>query len=531
MTKKPALLIAAVSALWLVVFYNLRLEWIVNPMYAYGWTIPFLAAYLFYERWLQRPAPNVGYGSAAHAAVAFGALAALLPVRVIQEANPDWVRINWVMIGVASAFSLNLLLRMGGWRYVSHFLFPVIFTFTAAAWPYQFEDNILQGLMRINAFLSAEIMTFGFGMPALAQGNLIFINGNWVNVEEACSGIRSLQTAFMMSLFFGEFYLLGIPARIALVVSSFALAFVLNLARTATLTYVSGVDGNEAVESWHDPLGYAILVCCLIGLWLLAGLFNLKKSKAPARSAADDEEPKAEKTPGEVVDQPRNAPGALQLPSAAFSIGVLLSLAAIEATTEWWYARQESGAPEPVEWAMEWPEDSRGFTQSEFPERTFAILKYNEAENAGWIDERDAFWSAYYIRWYAGRASKFLAGAHYPTVCLPATGLELDRQFEATVVEVEELTFKFSTFLFRRGDAPVYVFHAIMEDGGIVSEDEVTYKQVASRERLASVAKGYRNLGQRVVGISIEEIGSLYEAQSALRKRLPSLIVTHQIAP
>src|SRR5690606_3719444 len=194
-------------------------------------------AYLFYERWLQRPAAASGYPAAAHAVSAFLLLAALLPVRVIQEANPDWVRINWIMIGLAAAFSLNLLWRMGGWRYARHFFFPVMFTFTAAAWPYQLEDDILQGLMRVNAFLSADIMTFVFGMPAISQGNLIFINGNWVNVEEACSGIRSLQTAFMMSLFFGEFYLLGVVARVALVIGSFALAFVLNLARTATLTY------------------------------------------------------------------------------------------------------------------------------------------------------------------------------------------------------------------------------------------------------------------------------------------------------
>ena len=89
--------------------------------------------------------------------------------------------------------------------------------------------------MRGNASICAEILTF-FGMPAIAEGNLIQISNHMVNVEEACSGIRSLQTAFMMSLFLGEFHRLSVARRIGLMVASFVIAFLVNLVRTLVLT-------------------------------------------------------------------------------------------------------------------------------------------------------------------------------------------------------------------------------------------------------------------------------------------------------
>jgi len=36
--------------LWWRLVDHLRLEWTVNPQYAYGWAVPFLCAYLLWQR-------------------------------------------------------------------------------------------------------------------------------------------------------------------------------------------------------------------------------------------------------------------------------------------------------------------------------------------------------------------------------------------------------------------------------------------------------------------------------------------------
>ena len=46
-----------VGVFWLLIFNQQRLEWTVNAVYSYGWAVPFLATFLFYLRWIDRPAP------------------------------------------------------------------------------------------------------------------------------------------------------------------------------------------------------------------------------------------------------------------------------------------------------------------------------------------------------------------------------------------------------------------------------------------------------------------------------------------
>ncbi|MGC4072001.1 MAG: exosortase/archaeosortase family protein [Nibricoccus sp.] len=177
-----------------------------------------------------------------------------MPLRVINEANPDWVKVNVYLTCLTAGFSLSALYAMGRLRYVWHFAFPIFFVFTALPWPVQIEENIVQTLTRWNTLVSADTLTL-CGIPAINRGNLIQIGETWVNVAEACSGIRSLQTSFMMPCL-GEFYRLNIFLRALLMASSFAVAFILNIARTTTLTYIAGTRGDDVMEKSARPCRY-----------------------------------------------------------------------------------------------------------------------------------------------------------------------------------------------------------------------------------------------------------------------------------
>src|SRR5664279_823452 len=97
---------------------HLRVEWAVNPQYAYGWAVPFLCLYLVWR--------NVGMGKADAAkaeklgsnfsvsafqnfSICPGGFSAFqlfsfcllcllyLPTRLIQEANPEWRLVSWAL--------------------------------------------------------------------------------------------------------------------------------------------------------------------------------------------------------------------------------------------------------------------------------------------------------------------------------------------------------------------------------------------------------------------------------------------------
>lgn len=506
--------IVLIGLFWLLLFNRLHTEWIVNTLYSYGWAVPFLALYLFSERWRDRPMPAADRPHPLWLIIPGITLLLYTPLRVVNEGNPDWVRINFDLTVLAAGFSAMALFAMGRLRYVWHFGFPLFFVFTALPWPVWMEENLVQTLTRWNTQVSAETLTM-LGTPAMAQGNLIQIGASWVNVEEACSGIRSLQTSFMMSLFLGEFYRLNFLLRGLLMLSSFVVAFALNIGRTMTLTYLSGAYGNHTLEKWHDPIGTTVMVLCLVGLWVLAlGFEKLHVRVLGPR-----------KTPA--PDAPPLPPAPAPFPTAFVVYGVC-ALVFAEVATESWYRYHESKLAPPREWAVDWPTEAKGFRRGEFPDRTRAILKYNEAETASWVTPDGYGFQMYYIRWLPGRVSKFLSGAHYPTVCLPATGLQFKSEFGRYLCKAGDVEIPFTAFLFESGTQPVYVFHAILEDRPAPDGEAISYRQVEGYERIESVKRGHRNLGQRVLGISILNAPSLTDAEATLQNVLQSIVHTSQ---
>jgi hypothetical protein len=234
--------------------------------------------------------------------------------------------------------------------------------------------------------------------------------------------------------------------------------------------------------------------------------------------------PVATSTPAATPEpRPPLRPVPVPFPLGFVITGFLLLLTA-EVATEAWYRHHETQLPAPKEWAVDWPRDARDFKMGEFPERTRAILKYNFGETATWTTPEGHTFQMYYIRWYPGRVSKFLSGAHYPTVCLPATGLQLRAETGLFRSTTPALEVPFASFLFDSAGRPVYVYHSIIEDVTVPDGGKIDYRQVASEERIDSVLRGHRNLGQRVIGISLLGPVARDEAEAIVQRTLSSII-------
>src|SRR4051812_4671788 len=311
------------GALWLICCRHLSAEWSYNEQYSYGWFVPFFALYLFWLRWEDRPQPlpaaeapstkrqapedyqassNKVQGSVASAdhphsafgirhlaviAIAIAALFLLLPIRLIEVANPDWRPVSWVHTLAAVALTLCVVWRIGGMPWLRHFAFPIVFVLVSVPWLSVIEVPIVQGLMPTLASIATEVLSL-FGIPAEVQGNLVRINGGVVGVNEACSGVRSLQTSIMIRLLVGELQRLGAMLRVLLLVGAIAIAFVANCGRALFLVWIASSHGLTAVEKWHDVAGYTIVglvfAGCLGITALLARSSNVEKEVARNRS-------------------------------------------------------------------------------------------------------------------------------------------------------------------------------------------------------------------------------------------------------
>jgi exosortase len=311
--------LAAFAVLWLDLIRLLSSNWQAREQYAYGWFVPILALGLFIKKWPGRPLtidhgpqttdsqvstlnsqpPQVSSPVVSSLVVLCAAL--LLPLRVIYEINRDWPLISWVYTAIVVAltlYAINLagppssvlcppssgLVVRSQWSllspWVRHFAFPVCFILVAVVWPYRLEKGLTQGLMRLDANITVEILGW-LNIPAMQRGNLIELATGTVGVDEACSGIRSFQSTLMAALFLGELYLLRRRTRLLLVVVGLMLAFGFNVIRTLILAWQANAHGLSAIDKWHDPAGFTIAIACFFCLWAVAVLIKRRITGLP----------------------------------------------------------------------------------------------------------------------------------------------------------------------------------------------------------------------------------------------------------
>ena len=98
-----------------------------------------------------------------------------------------------------------------------------------------------------------------YHIPVLQHGDLIEVKTGLLGIDEACSGIRSLQATLMASIFLSELYRGSWPRCVLLVLSGVIIAFLCNVRRTFLLCWVAAKEGTGSISSWRDPAGFTIL--------------------------------------------------------------------------------------------------------------------------------------------------------------------------------------------------------------------------------------------------------------------------------
>ena len=264
------------GALWFLLIKHLALYWSALPQYSFGWLGPVICAYLFFIRWLSRPAPSPAPSARAQW-IYWTAGLAFLPTWLIEQPNPDWRLLSWLLTLEIVTLSLCAIYFAGGRSWLRHFAFSVCLILSTVPWPGVVEIFITQGLMQVVAWVTVGLLNLS-GIGALQHGNLIAVKSGLLDINEACSGVRSLQAVLMVSLFLGELYRARWPRRVLFVAGGALIAFFCNIGRTYFLSWVGARNGIAAVPQWHDPAGFIILAICFLALW---GLVHLVSGAIP----------------------------------------------------------------------------------------------------------------------------------------------------------------------------------------------------------------------------------------------------------
>ena len=486
--------------------------------------MPFLCGYLIWqtcqkaENRKQKTENNVrvnGFQFSVFSVSLLIVLLALLyaPVRLVEQANPDWRLVSWTLALDVVGLTLLLIYLVGGGLWLKRLAFPVGFFLVAVPWPTSVEWPVIQGLTRADAGTTVELMGW-LGIPALPHGNVIEVATGEVGIDEACSGIRSFQATLMISLFLGELYQLTFPRRFGLVFSGFALSFVFNLARMSVLVWVAAHQGIDAIAKWHDPTGVTILLACFFALWGLGvWLASGKKQKAENR-----------KQTSEVGDKFLLS----TFPISILAGALVIWLAVVEISVAGWYRWHEARVPPAVQWTVAWPTNNPTLKMAGLPANTRRILRYDEGQSVRWTAE-GLDWQAVFLRWDPGRTALHLAQNHTPKGCLTAAGNTVTTISNRLWLAVASLQLPFTVYALEHTSQPVFVFYCLWDDRASAQGRGALSLNYGNR--LTPVRQGLRNPGQRSLELVLTGNLDVTQAEAAVQSLLPQIIRIDPASP
>ena len=435
-------IVILLMAVWAIVFLMNSQAWRYGDYYDYGWYVPPLAALMFLRRLHELPDNATPFRRSWWIV---GALLSplWLVARVLNVADPYWRLPQWTAAGMAMVTSHFLITRCKG-RGASRAFLPVAaFALTAVPLPTMVESSVVKFLSDGVIEVTAEIFNI-VGRPVQVWGNRMESMGQWVEVADGCSGIRSLQGFLMVALFFGEWFRLGRLERGLMLLLSLGCVWLANVIRALVLAWLRFEYGTPTFDRWHDRLSLLTFAVAAGTAWWLAT--RLESKQRPCRTAV----------PLVVSIQPAK--------SARLAWGGLAVLAGIELAT-WIWMHPPQRKDQPV-LEMRYPPPGM--------EPRFDVAGYEKALPSlrctnGWMasvgEDRGARrMRAGWFAWDSTDGSSVLEVYHHsPEKCMGAIGWQLVSSGTTRPFHGRELSLAFRVTEFKDpgADGSIYVYKTV----------------------------------------------------------------------
>lgn len=283
--------ILAVLAWWI---FDLQVHWRGQVEYQYGWIVVMLVGYLVWERWPALPAPTPLRRRWLPWLLAALGTPLVLVAELYKHGVANTPSASFALSLGSTLFILAMLLVLHGPPATRRLLFPLLFMFVAVPLPKILWNPVVFSLQSLITFLNVEALNL-LGIPAVQSAHVIQLPNGVVGVDEACSGVRSLQSSIMAALFIGDLTLRRTSAKVVFLAAGIGLAVVGNFFRSLYLSLTAYQKGVDAVNTVHDTAGWSILIFTAGGLVLLAMAMTRME-----RLAAEFASQQAEKEKGRI---------------------------------------------------------------------------------------------------------------------------------------------------------------------------------------------------------------------------------------
>jgi exosortase len=180
----------------------------------------------------------------------------------------------------------GIVLYAAGRNVARVLLFPIAFLFFMV--PLNFITQSTTGLQAFETHVASKICNL-LGVGVYALGNTISASNDafHFNVDEGCSGIRSLMAIAMLSALYGHFTQDRLWKKLAIFAASIAFAIIGNAGRLTSIVLVGRFFGQDlAGGPYHAISGYLSFPFALAAMVLFGKLLNLNPKPSVVKPPA-----------------------------------------------------------------------------------------------------------------------------------------------------------------------------------------------------------------------------------------------------
>ena len=270
----PLFILSLLAASYLLAFFPvwtyLIQFWLQNDDYSHGFLIvPISVFILWQKRNKLRRIPS----DSSH----WGLLLVVLSLLMYYVGQIGEIATLSSFSMIAALIGACLFLR--GFLFFKEAAFPLIFLFFMIPVPSQIYSTSTIPLQLIVSKLST-IISMMIGVPILREGNVLFIPGRVLEVVQACSGMRSLMSLFMLSAVIGYFTLSSNILRLILLFLSLPVAIIVNIFRVSVMVIAFHFFNYDLSTGMaHTILGILIFILALVFVMALKSILSVLEKR------------------------------------------------------------------------------------------------------------------------------------------------------------------------------------------------------------------------------------------------------------
>lgn len=242
------------------VLYKLAAQWQSDPTYSHGWVIAPVALVLaWHQRGRLRHAPRQP------SLVGLAIVVASLLVFVLGSLGAELFLTRISLIGVLA----GTVLFAFGWAQLRLLAFPLFFLLFMVPLPAIVFDRLAVSLQLGASAIGEQLLRAG-GAAVLRDGNVLRLASVTLEVNEACSGIRSLMALLSVTTLVGYVWEPTPWRRVAVAALAVPLAIALNAVRIGVTGFAALHFGPWVAQGTvHEAAGavvFVVAIACVTAL-------------------------------------------------------------------------------------------------------------------------------------------------------------------------------------------------------------------------------------------------------------------------